>query len=571
MLKKYYQIFLLNKRLILLLAAGTFCWSLTMVKSGLQYSFGFGFWGANGHDGIWHIAVAESLLKGSWGIPVFSGKLLENYHIGFDLLLAILSKITFIKIPTLYFQILPPVFSFLIGFSVYRFILYWKKSKLQAFWATFFVYFAGSWGWVVTFLRGEKLGGESMFWSQQSLSTLINPPFALSLIIIFIALSFLKRGINKNNKLHLFLSTFLFGVLIQIKVYAGLLCLAALALAGFYELLKRRGISIIKVFAGALFISILLFSTSGNSQSLIVFKPFWFLETMMGLTDRVGWLRFYEAMVNYKLAGNLLKWPIAYLVAFAIFILGNTGIRILSLKELFNLSKKVWDLNYIDLFLITVIFAGFTVPLLFLQKGTPWNTIQFTYYSLTFLSIYAGVSVGKMMTDKNILFRSLLALILVLLTIPTVISTLKDYVPKRPPAMLPNTEIDALEFLSRQPEGIVLTYPFDKYKADEAKTNPPRPLRLYESTAYVSAYSHKPVFLEDEVNLDITGYDWRQRRKEVEAFYKNPQIKEVREFLSKNNIKYIYWIKGQRAYLGEEQLGIRRIFENAEVDIYERI
>src|SRR3990167_16399 len=183
MLKKFFQTYFLDdlKALILILL-GTLTWSLTMVKSGIAYSYRMGFWGPNGHDGIWHIALAGSLAKGSWQMPMFAGEIIKNYHLGFDLILAALHKITFIPIVNLYFQILPPIFALVIGVGVYLFVYEWRKSRYQAFWATFFTYFAGSLGWLVTYLRHRQFEGESMFWSQQSISTLVNPPFALSLI-----------------------------------------------------------------------------------------------------------------------------------------------------------------------------------------------------------------------------------------------------------------------------------------------------------------------------------------------------------------------------------------------------
>src|SRR3989344_5313855 len=133
----------------LLIIIGSLSWSLTMVKSGLINSYGMGFWGPNGHDGIWHIALSESLAKGSWQMPVFSGESIKNYHIGFDLILAFLHKLTFIPVVNLYFQILPPIFTILIGLFCYLFVLEWKRSSVQAFWATFFVYFGGSLGFIV--------------------------------------------------------------------------------------------------------------------------------------------------------------------------------------------------------------------------------------------------------------------------------------------------------------------------------------------------------------------------------------------------------------------------------------
>jgi len=511
---------------------GSIAWSLTMVKSGIaKYASGVGFWGANGHDGIWHIALSESLAKGSLANPVFSGFNIQNYHIGFDLIVAVVHKISFIPVINLYFQILPPLFAAVIGILTYIFVLNWTKSKKSAFWSTFFVYFGGS----LAYLIGK---GESAFWSQQAISTLINPPFALSLIFILLGLI----ALEKNKKL---LAILAFGLLIQIKVYAGLLVLGGLLVAGYYQ-----------IFAGALGLSLLIFLPFNKlSGGLIVFQPFWFLETMMGLSDRIGWVRFSEAMVNYKFGHVWLKGILAYGASFAVFILGNFGTRLIFLKDI--LKKR----DPINFFFLSIILAGVVIPTFFLQKGTPWNTIQFIYYSLFFSGILAGIAMEK--------FGKLGLTLIVLATIPTTILSLKDvYIPSRPPAMLSNQEFEALNFLKKQPDGIVLTYPFDPVKSKDAEINPPRPLYLYASTAYVSAFSAHPTFLEDEINLDIMNYEWKDRRTEILNWYKEPDQIKVREFLSRNNIKYIYWLKGQRALLGETQLGLARIFENKEVDIY---
>jgi len=215
-----------------LILLGTLVWSLIMVKSGLVYSFGMGFWGPNGHDGVWHIALIKSLTRGSWEMPTFAGEPLKNYHVGFDVLLAIIHKITTIPLHNLYFQIIPPFLAFLIGILVYKFVLLWRKSKSAAFWATFFVYFGGSFGWLVTLLRNREIGGESMFWAQQAISTLVNPPFALSLILILIGLISLLKYQESRLARYGVTATLAFGVLIQVKAYAGLLSLGGLFFSG---------------------------------------------------------------------------------------------------------------------------------------------------------------------------------------------------------------------------------------------------------------------------------------------------------------------------------------------------
>lgn len=552
-----------NINFVLLVLLGVASWSVTMVKSQIEYSFGLGFWGPNGHDGIWHLALANRLSRLSLEMPSFAGATLSNYHIGYDLLLGLLSRVTTIPIGTLYFQILPPLIALSIGLLTYKLVLDWKANKAKAIWAVFFVYFGGSFGWIVTLIRNQGLGGESMFWAQQQISTLINPPFAFSLLLLLAGLIFVLKMEKEKSWVYMLCSAICFGILIEIKVYAGVLAILGLLVAGTYQLFRGKGFGLLTVFLIALAISgLLYFFFNRGSGSLIVFQPFWFLETMMAVSDRLGWPRFYSAMMSYKSGQIYVKEVLAYGAALAIFIIGNLGTRVLAIKTIFRPGGKE---GFLHIFVLTAIAAGIVAPMLFVQKGTPWNTIQFFYYSLFFLGILAGIAVGDILGRFKLTF---FAILIVLFTIPTTIGTLSQYLPSRPPARLPKEEIEALKFLRSQPDGVVLTYPFDKYQADLAVAFPPRPLYLYESCAYVSAYSDKVTFLEDEVNLDITGFDWRVRRNEVERFLNSLNQSEVRGFLKDNNIAYIYWIKGQRARLGETQLGIERIFENRAVDIY---
>ncbi|OGM60103.1 hypothetical protein A3A75_01725 [Candidatus Woesebacteria bacterium RIFCSPLOWO2_01_FULL_39_10] len=543
-----------------------------MVKSGIVYDYGMGFWGPNGHDGVWHISLIRSLAEGSWKMPLFAGENINNYHVGFDLLLAIIHKLTLIPVHTLYFQIIPPLTALFTGIFVYKFVLYWKKSSTASWWSTFFVYFGGGWGWIITLLRDKNLGGESLFWSQQSISTLVNPPFALSLLILFAGLYFLLKGLRKKENRLLVLVTFIFGILVQIKVYAGILILIALFTSGIWRMYKRKGVSLIKVFAGALIVSILIFSpASKDTGQILVFQPFWFLDEMMATPDRFYWPRMASALANYKLTGNWIKAFFAYGLAFAIFWFGNLGSRIIKEPLFFKDLKNIKLLSFLEVFLYTVILSGVLIPTFFIQRGTPWNTIQFLYYTLIFSGILAGVGLGQFIQNSklNTLIIYIIVVVVVLLTIPTTIGTLwYHYIPVRPPAKISNEELEALKFLSNQPEGIVLTQPFDKDLALAAVDYPPRPLYLYESTAYVSAFSGKTTYLEDEVNLEITGYDWRNRREEVERFFTDPRYDGRVELLQKKGITYVYVINNIQDLYKDLHLEPDKIFENKEITIY---
>jgi len=548
-----------------LILAGTVAWGITMVKSGLPRDFGLGFWGPNGHDGVWHIALAESLKRGSLGMPVFGGEALQNYHIGFDLVLALFSKITLIPIPTLYFQVIPVILALSAGALTYKFVFVWTRSKSASLWSTFFVYFGGSFGWILTYARSGQIGGESLFWSQQSISTLINPPFAASFILMLLGLIFLQKKPYTAHPEKLrhgagrtLFTAVIFGLLIQIKVYAGVLSLGALLVAGVYRRVFEKKSDVLKTFVLSLALSLAVFLPINNSSGgLVVFQPFWFLETMMQLSDRVNWPRLGEAMVNYR-AGNVWhKAAAAYSVSFAVFIIGNFGTRFLGIFWLIRKTKSWRSLDTISVFIISVIGAGIVGPMFFLQEGTPWNTIQFFYYSLMFMGIVAGIVFSK-------IAKPALVIALLFLTLPTTVGTLMNsYIPSRPPAKLSKLELEALTFLAKEEDGIVLAFPFEKVQKEA-----PIDLYQYETTAYVSAYGKKNVFLEDEINLNITGYNWPERREEIEGFYETLDHAKARSFLRENDIVYVYWVRPQRAALGEAQLGLRRIFENEEVDIF---
>lgn len=552
-----------------------------MVKSGLVYSFGMGFWGPNGHDGIWHIALINQLAKGSLEMPTFAGETIKNYHLFYDALLAFIHRITNIPAQTLYFQIFPPIVAVLVGWLTYKFVLEWRKSKTQALWAIFFVYFGGSWGWLVTWVRDGGFGGESMFWANQGISTLINPPYAMSLVFLLFGILLLLKLQKKFSILHFLFTILVFGVLIQIKAYAGILALEGLlaisiwrSSLSFFRISKNTlslcsdRVKTWAIFFGSLLVALLLFSpTNRNTGSLLVFNPFWFPETMVSFPDRFYWPTLASAISSYKSGGNLIKLIPAEIVALLIFWFGNLGTRVIKEVLVFKWMMQWRKLDSIQIFLTAMIIAGVILPLLFIQKGNPWNTIQFLYYSLFFSGILAGIAVAEWIeAQKRYMARvGIPVVIIAILTLPTTFNTLfNHYLPQRPPAAIPREELTALEFLKRQPNGTVVTYPFNP----ELRKNwePPQPLWVYETTSYVSAFSEKSVFLEDEMNLEITGYSWRGRRNTADLFFKGTEKDVVERFLEDSRISYIYLVGSQNLPIKLDS--VQEIYNTGGVRIY---
>ena len=123
----------------------------------------------------------------------------------------------------------------------------------------------------------------------------------------------------------------------------------------------------------------------------------------------------------------------------------------------------------------------------------------------------------------------------------------------------------ALETLKNQPRGIVLSPIFEK--ADQIAT--PKPLYAYVSTAYISAFSGQPEFLSDTINLDITGFDYKQRARDVQRFYNTQDKVWAKNFLEENKIKYIYETPLRKMKVSAGDLLLTKIFDSGEITIYQ--
>ncbi|HEY5601085.1 MAG TPA: hypothetical protein VIK81_03265, partial [Patescibacteria group bacterium] len=285
-----------NLRLViifLLILAGSASQLATVVKSGLVYDFGFGFWGPNGHDAIWHLSLIENL---AGNFPpqnsILAGEPLTNYHYFYDLLLAKAKVLTGISANDLYFRFFPLVLSLLLGLTTFKLTKKMSGSFVASILATFLIYFGGSWGWVVSYFRNGDFGGESMFWANQSISYLLNPPFAISVVIFLAGLMLFKTYIDeKDNRLIIPISI-LWGSLIEFKAYAGVLVLGSLLIITFWEILKHQKTFYLKLLIPSGLISLIVFLPNNfGSTNLFVFEPFWFVNTMAQYQDRLNWVR----------------------------------------------------------------------------------------------------------------------------------------------------------------------------------------------------------------------------------------------------------------------------------------
>jgi len=536
--------------------------SATMLKSGLLYPYGLAFWGPNGHDAIWHLAVINQLKQNIPPLnPIFSGFSLNSYHWGFDLLSALISKISRLSSLDTYFRFLPLTMAIFIGLFSYKFI---KKPKTALIFV-FLNYFAGSFGWLVTLLRSGQIGGESLFWSMQSASTLINPPYALSLVLLLSGLYLWQKNQSSSQKASALLLGLYFSLLTGIKIYAAILVGLTFSLLLLFKLLRSKAHPFDFLLPASMaFFSALVafFLRLFSGASLLQFKPFWFVHSLVESLDKLYLPRL--AALRFNLSSQIFSFKLPLFLAleiffFGLFLFGNLGFRSLGFKILYQKIKKN-RLSSLDQFVSIFMILALAIPTLFVQKGTAWNTIQFFYYFLLFANYYFAHFLSHIKSNILLVF-------LLLLTSVTSYATLKDYFGSPSPSTLPLAELQALDFLQKQKPGIVLTYPYDAYLKKDIAT--PLPLYIYETTAYVSAFSSHQSFLEDEMNLTITGFDWPTRRQQIENFFQTDNVYQAKGLLLNNQIDYVYLLDHQLLPYSPQDLQLTLIYDQAGVKIYQ--
>ena len=526
-----------------------------MFRSGVVYDYGVGYFGPLARDGVWHEALIAQLSKAiPPGNPGFAGEALTNYHYYYDLLVSLIARVG-IPVNFLLYRFFPVLFSILLGIGTYKLTQALFKNKFASLLSVFFAYFGSSFGWIVSLVKGEEIGGESAFWANQPVSMNLNPPFAISLVIIIFVVLLINSFIKRPKFLNGLVIVLLSGLLIGFKVYAGVILVGGMFLLTVKLAIFHKDYKLLPVFIASLAISLAVFlPQSKDSVGLIKFQPFWLIDTMIDAGDRVGIPNFTARRFAYLAEDKWIHLIGLETICFLIFLVGNLGTRIVGILGLRKGKLKN------DLFVLVFALMGlsFIPPLLFVQKGNPWNIIQFFYYFLYFAGIFAAWGLTKVPIP-------LMALIIILTPISSV-ATFRSWLYPNPPAYLNTDEYEALKFLGKKEDGTVLKHPFDKNL--RSQFSDPFPLSVYADNAYVSAYSGKEVFIEDVEQQLILDVDYGSRLAQADRFFVEKNVSWSNGFLKENDIKYVYLPKIYQLPTAEEEYSMIKIFENNGANIY---
>lgn len=515
------------------------------------------FWSAHAHDGTWHIALMEEI-KNGWPLqnPTFSGKRLVNYHFFSDILPAFFSKYIFLSNFDLYFRIFPFIYSILLGSTSYFLVKRLTNNFGASLWATIFTYFAGSFGYVI----GR---GESVFWATQPQSSSGNPPQIISNVILLASFYFLHLFLtNKKSRKLFVVCVILFGSLVSFKVYAGIVLLVALGIGGVWQLIRERDFKLLMLCFLSGVLSLLLYlPNTKNSAGFLIYEPWWYIRTMIVEPSRLNLIDWELRRQTYIFEKNWKR--VIYLegLGFLIFFFGNIGMRLIGLWDFVKLSKNSLK-NYFNLVFVATIFLSIALPLLFLQKGVASNTSQFLQYFVLLFGILAGISTERL-TSR---FKFLIPFVIFLM-VPTQVQLLKDFYGRPPFAKISSNEIEALNFIKKNTpkDTEILTPPYNPY-LDLKQTSP----HIWDwfDTSYVAALSSRRTYMDDYEQLDIMGYDYNPRLETKKKIFEGDDFLTIKTELSNTKTEIVYFPKILRPKIDLEKIGLSKIFENGEVEVW---
>ncbi|PIZ62932.1 hypothetical protein COY16_03240 [Candidatus Roizmanbacteria bacterium CG_4_10_14_0_2_um_filter_39_13] len=534
---------------------------LVMMPSGTDFCLadrcGIHFWGVHSHDSMWHLEIANvAFLTFPFQVPTFSGGVLSGYNILMDIVLYGFSLIGIPSIITL-FKIVPIVWFFFYTLLTISFARKIRDTKQFILLSLFFVYFAGHLGYFLQLYHDGSIFKGSQSFSLQSMTSLLNTQFALTLPMILAQLALLK---SKSRSL---ISVITMGVLtffiFGLKFYGGVIS----SLILFFYLLdwmieKKTITKLIKpvimffLFTSA---SIILFYNpfqASQTGSIFIFSPFAIVHSMIEAPNMV----YLRDMVNARYYLYEQGWSprLLYieLLSTFLYVFFNFGVRFIGIIYIF--IRALVRRTRFEMYLLGLVFASIALSVLLIQKGDWWNTVQFGYYGIFISNFMIVIMLDDMIRTFG--KKSLIIVIsIIILAFPATLQTVNAFT-KSDTLYISRQELQAMKYLKNKPDGVV----FNSFLATDGYS-----FLDYRTSGYVAAFTDKQVYFGHMGPLNIIGVPFRERWEAI----KNNECDVF------TNVDYIYYVKGHDdTILNECDTNLiqkfEQGFENNEVIIYQK-
>jgi hypothetical protein len=399
----------------LILLVFSIIFSLSVTTSGWDTGQGLIMRSANGQDGIWNIALARELATSfPPEHPAIAGVALKGYHIFYNLWIAELSRIFPLTLVHLHYHFAALTMSLLFIYGLYALALRLSQKVAHSLWAVFFAAFGGSFSFILQFIYHRNLSFDDAFGVTQPFSLLLSPSVTLSLIVIIWIFMLIHDFTKKKSLLTGFLIVVFSGICVGIKVYGGVIIMAALGLySAYYCIFKHQWSFGLVIIVGS-FVSAFCFFPFNASYGFLIYEFLWPTHQLMrGTLNFTNWDLKRETMLAMGSKRGLLKLE---LQAMMIFLIGNMGTRLFGLFGFYKYPKNVFPVVWL---LVISLIVSLVIPMFFIQPIGVYNMIQFFWYSLVFIGVFAGIGISSLISRMPRFIAIIVSLLIISFTIPS--------------------------------------------------------------------------------------------------------------------------------------------------------
>jgi len=457
-----------------------------LIPFGRVTDLGISLFGAHFVDSTWHIALINNLGKSiPPENPIFSGTLLTNYHYLVDLQISLIHRVTQIPVPQLYFSVIGPFYIFVLTTLVYRFANILTKSIIGGI-SSILVLLLGS-NWYYLFGANPSIAWVDFFSTKT-----VNYPllFSLCLSIVFIELI-----TNSKSKIRSVVIGLLIGFSFLIKSHTAVVLIISLGIYGFIKIFNKNSYPIIALLSSFFVLVPVFMFTMNFSSGVLRLFPLWFIKTMYESPDRlnqVNWELKRLTLSSYKAYLGIAKLYIAGIATFLIINFGPLSIGLI--------SKKITK------YMLIVVIVSIFIPLLVIQNGAPWNSIQFIYVAYIPLTLGVAILISKMYR-QNRLLGLMTMMILFASLLPGNKYIIDQYAQYLGRYNIPPDQVELIKFLKTLPGSTIVT--------DTS----------FFSGSYIQAYTGKSLFVGDSQMLESLAIDANSRLADFDKVFECIKIK----------------------------------------------
>lgn len=539
----------------LLIISGVIIQLSSVWFNGVYLKQGLFFCCSNISDNILHIALTNQIVK---NFPPFEpgmyGEIVRNYHYWGNLIIGELIRVFHLPLIAAQNQYSMFLISVFLGLSAIVFGQISGLGKSFYRWLVFFLYFGGDLIFLlVSFMRKEV--NFQMSSIEDGAKFLVNPPRAISIIILFVGLSLFLIWLKKRNFSLGLLAVLVLVSTIGFKVYTGFFALTGLFGLLIFFVLRKNFQFIFLFFVAILLSAAIYFPVNKGAGGLYftglsLFENFivqpWMMLDRLELARRIylehsSWLRVaqYEAIFAFIFIGTVF------------------GTKLLGLFQ----TRK--SLSRLPIELHIFLMSGMTVSAFlgfFFQQYTGGsNTFNFLVSIFIIGSIYTALACSYWVNKSHRYAKFFLIIFIVIITATRVLQTAFvniQNVQMEKGFIIDNFELSALNYLREKTktDSLILV----DYKAFKTDAESP----------YVSFLADRKMFLSGfRESLTTHGVNFSARKAIADSILTSHNSKEIRENLVKGKINYIYLSSSNNTLATEAAQFSNVVFQNQKIRI----